>query len=112
MKCRAIVTFTTARGEIPAGSILNIPDHLLAKLAGKVESLPLLTTPVPAEATPSALTIALPTHCQALKVLSGGGSRVCGHLLKTGPTGKKYCGDPGCWVPSDKPVLTRRGGRV
>jgi rubredoxin len=40
MRCRAIVTFTTARGEIPAGSILNIPDHLLAKLSGKVEALP------------------------------------------------------------------------
>lgn len=40
MRCRAIVTFTTARGEVPAGSILNIPDHLLPKLSGKVEALP------------------------------------------------------------------------
>lgn len=51
MRCRVIATFTTARGEVPAGSILNIPDHLLSKLSGKVEALP-LDTPVVAAVPP------------------------------------------------------------
>jgi|GEM_PF-5652817 len=42
----------------------------------------------------------VPNTCQARKV----GGRICGHALKTGPTGKKYCGDPGCQIPAERQI--------
>lgn len=98
MRVRAIIPFTTARGEIPAGSILNIPDHLLGKLAGKVEAL---TPDAPQKATHSTseqLSI-IPTTCQAKKILPGGGYRICGALLREGINGFLSCSSPFCQVP-------------
>ncbi len=39
MKCLVTMSFMTAKGEIPAGAIVNFPDHLLNRLVGKVEPL-------------------------------------------------------------------------
>ena len=91
MKVRAIIPFMTARGEIPAGSILNIPDHLLAELAGKVEPLVDIS----------------PFHCQSRKV----GGRICGAPLRTGINGFLSCSEPGCQVPATPHGLKRRGGK-
>ncbi len=46
----------------------------------------------------------VPNTCQARKV----GGRICGHALKTGPTGKKYCGDPGCQIPAERQISGAR----
>ena len=104
MKCRAIVTFTTAHGEIPAGSILNIPDALLSKLAGKVEAL---SEPVPVKMIhmPSVHPQQL-TTCQARKV----GGRICGASLREGINGFLSCSDSACQVPATPNGLIRRGG--
>lgn len=72
MRVRAIVPFTTERGEIPVGSILTIPEELLAKLTGKIAT------------------------CQARKV----GGRICGAPLKEGINGHWSCSDKHCQVPA------------
>lgn len=37
MRVRTLERITTPRGEIPAGEIVTIPDHLAERLKGKVE---------------------------------------------------------------------------
>lgn len=93
MRCRAIVSFATKRGIVPMGTILNIPDALLTKLAGKVEELP---EPATAEIihTPSAQSRPADT-CQAKKV----GGRICSAPLKEGNNRFSSCSDPACQVP-------------
>lgn len=58
MRCRAIASFTTVHGDIPVGAIVNIPEHLLIKLSGKVvpdcEEMPPVLSPVVWPPTPQA----------------------------------------------------------
>lgn len=37
MKVRTLQSLTTPRGEIPAGKIITIPEHLAERLKGKIE---------------------------------------------------------------------------
>lgn len=99
MRVRAIISFTTAKGEIPAGMVLSIPDHILGKLAGKVEALPPETPQDAVRATVEPMAIVTPTTCQAVKLVRGGGYRLCGAPLREGVNGHLSCADMFCQVP-------------
>jgi hypothetical protein len=48
MNVRTLTPLSTPQGEIPAGKIVSIPDHLLEKLRGRVEPVERLTCDPPA----------------------------------------------------------------
>lgn len=81
MRVKVIHEFSTARGIVPVGSILEISETLLTKLNGKV-------TPVKIPAAPST--------CQARKINP---ARICGAPLKEGINGHLSCSDMFCQVP-------------
>jgi hypothetical protein len=89
MKCQVLKSFVRRGENILPGSILEIPEEMIPKMAGYV--LPL-------------------THCQARKVLPGGGYRVCGAPLNEGINGHLSCSDMRCQVPATHSGLIRRGG--
>ena len=73
MKCQVINSFKN-RGEIILpGNIIDVPEEMLQKMAGYVQTL---------------------THCQAPKV----GGRICGAPLKE-HKGFYSCSDKFCQVP-------------
>lgn len=96
MRVKVISDFQSARGIVPAGSIINIQDHLLEKLKGKVEALSVPAAPP------------VPTTCQARKA----NGKICGAEFKIGVNGFKSCSEPGCQVPALRPALVRRGGKA
>ncbi len=91
------------------GSIIKVPDAVLAKLEGYV--MPIGPAVTYHEGTRDPLRVkSAPTeiwslgYCSARKV----GGKVCGAQLQVGNNGFLYCGDPGCQVPAVKATLTRR----
>lgn len=60
MRVKVISDMTTARGIIPAGRIIEIPAGLLAKLAGKVEAVDLLASPMAEDPQPVKLALVPP----------------------------------------------------
>lgn len=111
MRVKVIAALPTAKGIIPAGRIIEIPDQLLAKLTGKVEAIN--DTEVNQISTSDDYhTLPLPlvtkNRCQARKV----GARVCGAPLKAGVNGWLSCSDPACQVPAIPHGLVQRKQRL
>lgn len=110
MRCRAIVAFATKRGLVPSGAILNIPDHLLAKLVGKVEAIDdtgvkqIATADDYTSTPPPSQSLMAQDRCQARKV----GGRICGAPLKEGINGFLSCSDMACQVPATPHGLVPR----
>ena len=40
MKVKLLVDLPTLEGVVPSGQVINIPDHMVDRLSGKVEALP------------------------------------------------------------------------
>lgn len=104
MRVLTIIPIQTKRGIIPADSIIDIPEDLIPKLAGKIAPAP----PEALQNAPQATNTAPPTSCQALK-LNG---RVCGGQLREGLNGFLSCADPACQVPAVPHGMIRRGGKI
>lgn len=90
MRCQVLKQFVRRGVSLLPGSIIDVPEEMLVKMAGYVQQL------VP------------PTHCQARKVVG----RICGSPLREGINGFLSCSNPGCQVPATPHGLVRRGGKA
>lgn len=106
MKVRIIEPVQTKTRILPVGLVIEIAEHTLPKLAGKVRVLyhSGAIEPYQGVTAPGAIPDYTPTTCQARKV----GSRTCGALLREGINGHLSCSDPACQVPATRAGLTPR----
>ena len=98
MRVRVVEGLVTKTGIVPTGKILDISPEMFLKLGCKVKALPPETKQEASHGTKEQPSI-VPTTCQAVKLVRGGGYRLCGAPLREGKNGFRSCSHPGCQIP-------------
>jgi len=103
MKCQVLKTFVRRGESFLPGTIIDVPENMVLQMTGYV--LPVWNAgtyqeqPQDASHATSPTLAIVPATCQAVKLVRGGGYRLCGAPLREGKNGHQSCSDMFCQVP-------------
>jgi len=103
MRCHVLKTFVRRGESFLPGSIIDVPENMVLKMTGYVLPVGNADTyqekPQDASHGTKEQPSIVPTVCQAVKLVRGGGYRLCGAPLREGIKRHLSCSDMFCQVP-------------